>query len=245
MKIGLLIPSTSNGRNWATYMETYLYSITLKTFLLTYDNEHSYIFYIGIDRNDRILDTEEFKTGVNRLVSIFKNVEIQYIYMVGITKGHLTVMWNRLFNKALQDGCDYFFQCGDDIEFKTKGWVNECISKLQAHNNIGLTGPFNNNSRLLTQSFVSRKHFDVFGYYFPEEIINWYCDDWINEVYRGLNSFFPLYHHLCLNIGGQPRYNVNNDPHINLHWKSGVVKMRNICTTIVNRDLIRIKSKSY
>ena len=38
MKIGILIPSTSNGRDWKTGKETYLYSITLKSFLLTYDN---------------------------------------------------------------------------------------------------------------------------------------------------------------------------------------------------------------
>ena len=29
--------------------------------------------------------------------------------MDGIAKGHLTVMWNRLFKKALDDNCDYFF----------------------------------------------------------------------------------------------------------------------------------------
>ena len=29
-------------------------------------------------------------------------------------------MWNVLFKQAYDDGCDYFYQCGDDIEFKTK-----------------------------------------------------------------------------------------------------------------------------
>ena len=45
MKIGLLIPSTSNGRpDWKNYKNTYLYCNTLKTFLLTYNPEHEYIF---------------------------------------------------------------------------------------------------------------------------------------------------------------------------------------------------------
>ena len=91
-----------------------------------------------------------------------KNMEIEFIYMDGIAKGHLTVMWNRLFEKAFKDECDYFFQCGDDIEFKTKKWVNDCIATLQNSNDIGLVGPINNNPRILTQSFVSRKHMELF-----------------------------------------------------------------------------------
>lgn len=74
-----------------------------------------------------------------------------------------------------------------------------------------MTGPINNNSRILTQSFVSRKHMDLFGYYFPEEIMNWFCDDWINEIYKKMGCFFPLHSHLSVNMGGNPRYNINND----------------------------------
>jgi hypothetical protein len=251
MKIGILIPTTSNGRNWTSYRETYLYNITLKSFLLSTlfeknQQKHSYTFYIGIDRHDRILDTDEYKFELNRLIAIFNvdNIEIKYFYTDGIMKGHLTLMWNRLFDHALKDGNDYFFQCGDDIEFKTKGWIDACIKTLQMNNDIGLTGPHNNNSRILTQSFVSRKHYDLFGYYFPEEIINWFCDDWINEVYRGLNAFFPLNEHLCINIGGEPRYKINNEESsINFKKQQSIVSMRNICTKIVNRDLLRVNNK--
>ena len=35
----------------------------------------------------------------------------------------------------------------------------------------------------MTQSFVSRKHMEIFSVYFPPEIVNWCCDDWINFVY--------------------------------------------------------------
>ena len=42
MKIGLIIPVTSNKRNWKTIEETYLYNYTLKTFLLTYDKNLEY-----------------------------------------------------------------------------------------------------------------------------------------------------------------------------------------------------------
>ena len=45
MKIGLLIPSTSKNRIWKKIEESYLYMYTMKSFLLTYDKEHTYIFY--------------------------------------------------------------------------------------------------------------------------------------------------------------------------------------------------------
>ena len=242
MKIALLIPSTSHKRNWKDYKESYLYTETLKSFLLTYDKEHSYVFYIGIDRNDRIYDNEETQKELKRFCSVMKNTEIIFDYMDNIAKGHLTIMWNKLFSQAYLDKCDYFFQCGDDIQFKTKGWVNSCINCLTKSNNIGLTGPLNNNSKILTQSFVSRKHMDIFGYYFPEEIINWFCDDWINIVYKKMNKYYPLKEHLCINIGGQPRYEVNNDTFKdNSDFNMKFMQLQKECNKIANKDLKRTR----
>lgn len=119
-------------------------------------------------------------------------------------------MWNILFKKAYDDGCDYFYQCGDDINFKTVGWVKDCIKKLNENNDIGTVGPINNDGRILTQTMVSRKHMDIFGWYFPEEIINWCCDDWINLVYKP-KYLYKLNKHYCSNDGGNPRYVINND----------------------------------
>jgi hypothetical protein len=240
MKIAILIPSTSNGRDWSSFKETYLYEKSLKTLLLTYNNEHNYRFYIGIDKGDRIYDSESVKTQLHRFASIMKNIEIDFVYMTGISKGHLTVMWNRLFQKAYDEGFDYFFQCGDDIEFKTAGWANACIDALSKSNGIGVAGPINNNVRILTQSFVSRKHMELFGYYFPPEIINWCCDDWINDVYKSIGKFYPLQNHLCINVGGPPRYDINNDPTMALNFNHKLNKLREDCTKIVKRDVARI-----
>ena len=58
-KIGLLIPTTCKGRdNWGTVKDTYLFKLTLKSFLLSQDKEHEYIFYIGIDSDDRIFSKQ-------------------------------------------------------------------------------------------------------------------------------------------------------------------------------------------
>ena len=66
-----------------------------------------------------------------------------------------------------------------------------------------------------TQSFVSRKHMEIFGFYFPPEIKNWYCDDWMTNVYSP--KYFYMIHCFVKNAGGTPRYEVigslnHNDP---------------------------------
>jgi len=211
-KIGILIPVISNGRNWSNIKESYLYIYTIRSFLATYDKEHEYIFYIGTDKDDKIYNTEESIAFFKRLMSVMKNVSIQFHTLPEtIRRGHLTCMWNVLFNISYDDNCDYYYQCGDDIDFTTKGWVNACIEKLRNNNNIGMTGPINNNSRILTQSFVSSEHYKIFGYYFPEEIINWYCDDWINIVYNSNKQFYPLRDYISLNKGGKERYNIEHN----------------------------------
>ena len=56
-KIALLILATSKQRdNWVSIKDSYLFNMTLKSFLSSQDKEHEYIFYIGIDKDDRIFD---------------------------------------------------------------------------------------------------------------------------------------------------------------------------------------------
>jgi hypothetical protein len=230
-KIALLIPTTCKGRDsWTTIKDTYLFNLTLKTFLLTQSKEHEYIFYIGIDADDRIFSKPSSQEEILKFKKVFKNVDFKFIHMNNVKKGHLTKMWNILFKKAYDEGCQYFFQCGDDINFKTKNWINDGIKVLKSHNNIGITGPINNNPRILTQAMVSRKHMEIFGWFFPEEIINWCCDDWYNWVYQP-TFFYPLCNHFCSNDGGAPRYDVNNNSNFNgpmgMNFKRNIDKLRN------------------
>ena len=226
-KIAMLIPCTSKGRDqWQTIKDSYLDNLSVKHFLLTQDKEHEYVFYIGYDGDDRIFADVAQQDMLKRYSLVFKNVSFIFIKFENITKGHVTKMWNVLFRQSYEDGCEYFYQCGDDIVFHTKGWVNDCILKLKANKNIGLVGPINNNNLILTQAFVSRKHMDIFGWFFPEEIINWGCDDWYNHVYKP-NMFYPLPNHFCSNNGGPPRYTINNDPSYVLNMKYNTQIIRN------------------
>ena len=109
-KIALLIITTSNKRDeWNCIKDSYLYNMTLKTFLLTYDKEYNYKFYIGIDKNDRIFDNPDFQSEITRFTKAFSNVEFEFIvYDTKVEKGHCTLMWNILFERAYKDNCDYF-----------------------------------------------------------------------------------------------------------------------------------------
>ena len=205
-KVALLIPSTTHERSWKKYSDTDLYKINMKSFLLTYCHDHSYTYYIGIDEDDKIYSDPKQQEAFKRFINIMKNVDIQFISMKNIKKGHLTAMWNRLFKKAYEDGSEYFYQCGDDIQFLNKGWVSQSIKLLKLYNGYGVTGPLDKMQvRIHTQSFVSRKHYELFKFYYPPEIINWFCDDWITKVYYE-DLLFPLLDYWCMNVGGAPRY---------------------------------------
>lgn len=245
--LAVLIPCTSNGRSeWKTITDTYLYNLTLKTFLITYNQAITNKFYIGYDEDDRIFANPSEQAKITKFLSVMKNVGVEFVSMSGVKKGHLTVMWNRLYEKAYNYGHQYFFQCGDDIDFKTKGWVDACVSTLNSHDDVGLTGPINNNNRILTQSFVSRKHMEIMGYFFPPEIINWCCDDWINEVYKP-NHFYPAMSHFCSNDGGAERYTINNNPGFKnniISYQTNTIQLRKSILPLINRDKTKISSPS-
>ena len=109
-------------------------------------------------------------------------------------------MWNYLFQLAYNDNVSdntgekykYFYQCGDDLVFD-QPFLSKCIHLLKKDNDneLGVAGVMCiDNLSILTQTLVSRTHMEIFGYYFPEKIVNWYCDDWINNVYKSINKCF-------------------------------------------------------
>ena len=206
--------------------ETYLFNIFTKSFLKSIDKDNDYIVYIGIDKDDPILDNKKEQNEIERFGLVFKNVSFKFItFDESVEKGNVSKMWNIIHKIAYDEGCQYFYQCGDDINFKTKDWAIDCIKTLQKYNDIGITGPVNNNNRILTQSFVSRKHMKIFGFYFPKELLNWGVDDWYNHVYKP-NYFFPLNDHYCSNDGGNPRYDVDGDPNFWNNYQRNVYELR-------------------
>ena len=85
----------------------------------------------------------------------------------------------------------------------------------------------------LTQTLVSRKHYNIFQFYFPEEIQNWFCYNWLNDVY--INHRFILYDYKCGNkikaLPGKSRYTI--------------ITCEGICTNLIKRDGIKLDINSW
>ena len=224
LKTGVLIASTSKGCNWKSPQDCYLNN-TLESLFNTNKNSKNLFICIGIDHDDPF-----YRVNENRL---FFEDKFQVEFFVSrAEKGHVTKIWNELAHKAINENCEYLFQCGDDITFHRPGWLEECQKNLKSTNNFGMTGPLTNqNSYIITQCFVHKTHYDIFGYFFPEEIKNWFCDDWINEIYpssRICTSFNCDNKVIVQGTSDPPRYEV--------------VFCRSLCTDLVIRDRAKIRS---
>lgn len=215
--VAFLVPITSNKCKWKTIDDSYLSKRLLLTVLKTVPTEYNYKFYFGIDKGEKIYTPEAIKQLFDKLPKKF-NIKYDITVYQDVENSHITRMWNILYQKAYQTGeFDYYYQCGDDTNLFNKGWLEEGIKQLKEMNDIGVVGPTiiqgSGIFRILTQVLISNKHYQIFGFLFPEEIKNWWCDDWINEIYQPNNIRF-LKKHLCENISCkdpcQERYIIKN-----------------------------------
>jgi hypothetical protein len=227
MKIAILIPTTSKNRNWPTVYSSYLYK-TLNNLKDTLSDNYEYYYYIGIDEDDIFYNQD----NLNFFNKNFNNI---FFIKINCCKGHLTKIWNILCYKAYDDKNDYYYSCGDDIEINKKGWINECIIELQYNDNIGVSGLKNTNGNLniITQPFVHKTHIDIFGYFYPEEIINWYCDNWINEIYSKnryiINNIFN-----STNNGNEERYDIVDNIDLNFYVNRDTLIIQNYLSNLFN-----------
>lgn len=208
--VGIIIPTTTKGTNYTSVNETSLYKECLPSFIKTTTSSKYNLdikVYIGYDYDDPIMVS---KKEQEKLMSNLEPLDFNFIeFDNSVDKGHLTKMWNILFKNALNDKCEYFFQCGDDVKFLTNGWLDDSITALQKNNNIGISGPRNNNLLILTQALFHKTHYDIFNKFLDENnILNYYLDDWYNLIYSP-NNVYVLDRHYAVNLSGPPRYKVN------------------------------------
>ena len=214
MNIALLIPATSRTKNYNCFKDTDFYKYFLKSLLLTYDKEHKYTIYLGIDDDDIFYHNLDIQNEIKKFISVMINISIKIKSYDKNYQGNPCAIWTDLYNIARYDKNDYYVQSGDDIMFLDKHWINCAIHKLKSHNDIGVVGladqgrkKFNPQDSLFTQTIVSNKHYDIFGFYFPPEIHNWCCDNWIGDIYEK-HSFKHYLYQRIINCGGEPRYKV-------------------------------------
>lgn len=94
--------------------------------------------------------------------------------------------FNFVLRAAYEDGADYLCRVNDDTEFVTP-WASQSIDLLLSFQppNVGVVGPICNegNTKILTHDFVHRTHLDIFDFYYPPVLSDWWLDDWITHVY--------------------------------------------------------------
>tara|TARA_R110000822_G_scaffold203463_1_gene340364 strand:+ start:288 stop:788 length:501 start_codon:yes stop_codon:yes gene_type:complete len=126
-------------------------------------------------------------------------------------KGNVVKIWNSLGQQAIDDGFDYLMVLGDDIELpKDASWLRVFQKDLKKNQNIGWSAGWSNNDAIATQFLIHKTHIDIFGFIFPPSLRNWYCDNFLNDIYPDKYKSWRKSYKL-LNAGGLPRYNPLND----------------------------------
>jgi hypothetical protein len=209
MKVAFCIPTTSANRDWESIEDSFLFQFK------EINTKHEVDYFIGYDQGDSIFSKKENQA----------KLPAQWIEC-NFEKGYVTAIWNKLFEEAIAlNTYDYFWIAGDDISYNNEDWLDELIHELAKTDGKGIAGVYNGNPNLpMTQFLLTKSHFDLFGFMYPYQIKNWYCDDWITEVYPQ-----ELVHYRsdieCLNSGGEPRYKPDN---LNTEWKDLVIYYRNM-----------------
>lgn len=203
-KICFAIPTTSNKRNWNNIKDSYLYNSIQKLYK-NYSNNSDIHIFISYDKNDplfSLIDNQiKFNNDYNKFtIKWFEN---------DFEPGNVVKHWNYLYEKSYENNIDYTFLIGDDIEYPdNNNWLNELILPLKNNNDIGISGGFSGHT-FLTQFLVSKKHYEIFNYAFNPNIKNWYCDNYLFELYP--KKYINFLTHIVLpNKGGPPRYNIVN-----------------------------------
>jgi len=202
-----LVPSTTRFREeWDSIEDTYLYTILCRTL----DNHCPPVdisVYIGYDSDDPIYSKEEERLKLNAIFMKFQIVWVEF----KPDPGNVVAVWNGLIKVAMSHGFQWFKILGDDIRLPNdSSWLRVFQKSIVKNNYIGWSAGFSNNEQIATQFLIHKTHWEIFEFVFPPAIKNWYCDDWMNEIYgdklKNWRKDYPL-----LNVGGNPRYNPKND----------------------------------
>lgn len=156
--------------------------------------------YVGYDFDDEYYSVKE-----NRDTFEYSNLNISW-FEQKVEKGNVVEIWNNLGLEACKR-YDYIMIIGDDIEYPNSiDWLYILMKKLKSTDNIGVAGGFSGNPNLpMTQFLVHSKHIDNLGYVFNPLLKNWFCDNYLCELYN--KKYFHYVEDIkLLNIGGPPRY---------------------------------------
>ena len=152
-------------------------------------SEFNIVIFIAFDRGDLYFEDERLRKGLQEEIKQSLPKEVSVIFMRLSPLKRVAMTWNMIFSLARKLAhFDYFYQVNDDLTMKTMGWLSKFSESLDEMGGIGVAGPsdsFNGFScSLLTQAFVTEKHFQIFsGDFYPLSIRDWKSDRWLSFVY--------------------------------------------------------------
>jgi len=184
-QLAFLIPSISKGA--INLWDQPLLSIFLPTFIQSLKDsspDKHIMVYLGVDEGDPIYDNPK---SIQIIHDKLKGHHIDVTFVRLPQYKIITLIWNTLYSIAIADGFDYYFQANDDLQFPQANpdWLQSLFDQMDRQDGEGLVGPNDPvfNCRIMTQTLVTRKHWEQFGWYFPPDLHNWHCDTWISLVY--------------------------------------------------------------
>ena len=202
-----LIPTTTKHTNWTVAEDTHLYRIFFRS-LTQHRPDAISTIYLGFDFDDKIYSLKSERDKFEKFGFKIKWIQHGAKMTPPTARGDVVSIWNHL--GSISDS-NYLMIIGDDILFPNdKNWLTLFKKMLLKNNNWGWSAGYSNNDKIATQFLIHRKHIDYFGWVYPPALKNWYCDDFMFQIYpeglRGWRKDYPL-----LNCGGQPRYIPEND----------------------------------
>src|SRR5690606_19930187 len=99
------------------------------------DGKYKYKLYLGFDKGDPFYDNENnAKLLIDHVKFVTAGYPIEF-EMVRCTYsyGWTTFLWNAVFQHAMNDGCDYFYQVNDDLQMKSLNWPDTLVNVLQTN----------------------------------------------------------------------------------------------------------------
>lgn len=193
IKIAIGVPVTSKG--CGTIYDLALIETLVPSIIDTLTEEevkrYQFNIFIGFDEDDALYDSDVSLGTISKtLLNIFesKGIKGRIIFVRMPMMNRVAMVWNHLYERAMIDGCGYFYQVNDDLKLITKGWLTKFVTNLDKNSGIGVAGPADQNHgwecSLLTQAMVTSQHYKIFGMLYPIELKNWTTDRWLTEVYR-------------------------------------------------------------
>ena len=211
MKVAFCVPTTTNKREWKSAEETYLYTILMRDLENNTPTNCDITLFIGYDHDDKVWKHKEERMKCNATFTKFK---IEWSVFGDEVKGKPTWIWNSLASFAIDEGFEYLKILGDDIRLpRDTGWLSCFINKLKKNQNIGWVAGWSNNSEIPTQFLIHKTHVDIFDFVYPPQIVAWFCDNFLAELYPQRFSVW-LRSYPLLNVGGTPRYDPQDDTNL-------------------------------